>query len=64
LKPHSFVVLYTDGVFHREALTDEGVADFAFRVNAARHSPASLLNLIDYGSSRDDACVLIAERVR
>jgi serine phosphatase RsbU (regulator of sigma subunit) len=64
LKPHSFVVLYTDGVFDLDGPAEDEGADLAFRVSAARHAPASLLDLIDYASSRDDICVLVAERVR
>ena len=64
LKPHRFVVLYTDGVFGLDGPAEGQGAGLAFRVSAARHAPASLLDLIDYASLRDDICVLVAERVR
>jgi hypothetical protein len=64
LEPGDFVVLYTDGVFLRSESIDQGIDGLAALAAAARCCPPSLLDNVNYDASGDDACVLVAERVR
>jgi serine phosphatase RsbU (regulator of sigma subunit) len=64
LRPGDFIVLYTDGVFRRRESVDEGINAMARLAASARCCPPALLDHVDYGAAGDDACVLVAERVR
>jgi hypothetical protein len=59
-----FVVMYTDGIFRHSQSIDQGIDDLAGHVATARCCPPALLDQVDYNAAGDDACVLVAERVR
>ena len=59
-----FVVLYTDGVLHRSEPIDQGIDAVASLAAAARCCPPEVLDRVAYDAAGDDACVLVAERVR
>jgi len=58
-----FLVMYTDGVFRRSDLIDQGIDDLAKLAADARCCPPGLLDQVNYDAA-GDACVLVAERVR
>jgi serine phosphatase RsbU (regulator of sigma subunit) len=64
LDPGDFVVMYTDGVFRRSDSIDQGIDGLTALAAAARRAPAGLLDHVNYNAADDDACVLVAERVR
>ena len=64
LRPGDFLVLYTDGVFSRTGSIDQGIDQLARLAADARCCPPALLDFVDYDAAGDDACVLVAERVR
>jgi len=64
LRLGDFIVLYTDGVFPRRDSVDQGIDAMAGLAAAARCCPPALLDHVDYEAAGDDACVLVAERVR
>jgi serine phosphatase RsbU (regulator of sigma subunit) len=64
LEPGDFVVLYTDGVLSRSEPIDQGINRRAALAAVARCCPPGLLDDVDYDAASDDACVLVAERVR
>jgi len=64
LRPGDFLVLYTDGVFSRSGSIDQGIDELAGLAATARCCPPALLDFVDYDAAGDDACVLVAERVR
>jgi serine phosphatase RsbU (regulator of sigma subunit) len=57
------VVGYTDGMIGRGHL-DAGIAALAEQIRRAPREPMALFDQLDYDSAGDDACILIAERVR
>ena len=59
-----FLVMYTDGVFRRSDSIDQGIDDLAKLAADARCCPPGLLDQVNYDAAGDDACVLVAERVR
>jgi hypothetical protein len=64
LDPGDFLVMYTDGIFRHSQSIDEGIDDLASNVAAALCCPPALLDQVNYDAAGDDACVLVAERVR
>jgi len=56
--------MYTDGVFRRSDLIDQGIDDLAKLAADAHCCPPGLLDQVNYDAAGDDACVLVAERVR
>lgn len=64
IEPGDFIVLYTDGIVRRREPLDQGIGRLAALAAAAGCCPAALLEDVDYGAAGDDACVLVAERVR
>lgn len=66
LRPGERVICYTDGMLGREHL-DTAVADLAGQVGRGLDKPGHLLDHLAWPSSSrftDDACVLVAERIR
>ena len=59
-----FLVMYTDGVFRRSESIDQAIDGLAALAAAVRCRPAGLLDHVTYGAADDDACVLVAERIR
>ena len=59
-----FVVMYTDGIFRRSESIDQAIDGLAALAGAARCCPAGLLDHVTYDAAGDDACVLVAERIR
>jgi serine phosphatase RsbU (regulator of sigma subunit) len=59
-----FVVMYTDGIFRRSESIDQEIDGLAALAAAARCCPAGLLDHVTYDAAGDDACVLVAERIR
>ncbi len=60
----AFVVMYTDGVFRRSESMDQAINGLAALAAAVRCCPAGLLDHVTYDAADDDACVMVAERVR
>ena len=59
-----FLVMSTDGVLRRSDSIDQGIDALASLAATARCCPPSLLDHVTYDAAGDDACVLVAERVR
>jgi serine phosphatase RsbU (regulator of sigma subunit) len=59
-----FLVMYTDGVLRRSDSIDQGIAALASLAATACCCPPALLDHVSYDAAGDDACVLVAERVR
>ncbi len=64
LQPGERLLLYTDGIIRRGQSIDDGIRELADLMAATPGSPTPLLDRLDYRASRDDACVLVAERLR
>jgi serine phosphatase RsbU (regulator of sigma subunit) len=64
LEQGAFVVMYTDGVFGRSESIDQAINRLAALAGATRCCPDRLLDHVNYRAAGDDACVLVAERVR
>ena len=56
--------MYTDGVLRRSQPVDEGIAAMASLAAMTRCCPPALLDYVRYDAAGDDACVLVAERIR
>jgi serine phosphatase RsbU (regulator of sigma subunit) len=67
LRPGERVICYTDGMIGREQL-DEGIANLAGQIRRGLDKPGQLLDHLGWPTSSprltDDACVLVAERIR
>ena len=64
LQPGDQIVMYTDGLFPRHHDIEELIHTLATRVQQAPNDPTAMLEQLDYRASGDDACVLIAQRIR
>ena len=64
LDPGDYLVMYTDGVLPHADPIDQGIDAMARLAADARHCPPALLDHVNYQATGDDACVLVAERIR
>ena len=64
LDPGDYLVMFTDGILRRSDSIDQGIDAVARLAADARCCPPSLLDHVNYQAAGDDACVLVAERVR
>lgn len=64
LDPGDYLVMYTDGVLRHADPIDQGIDAMARLAADARYCPTTLLDHVNYQASGDDACVLVAERIR
>jgi hypothetical protein len=64
LDPGDYLVMYTDGVLRYADPIDQGIDAMARLAADARHCPPALLDHVNYQATGDDACVLVAERIR
>lgn len=60
IRPGHSVLLYTDGMIKRGGY-DEGIDLLAARIAGAGGLPSTILDRLDFGAARDDACALLAQ---
>jgi serine phosphatase RsbU (regulator of sigma subunit) len=61
LPPGHSVLLYTDGLIKRGTF-DHGIELLADQITGLGGHPAGVLDRLDFGATRDDACALLAKR--
>jgi serine phosphatase RsbU (regulator of sigma subunit) len=64
LTPGDRLLLYTDGIIRRGLAIDDGIRQIEERLTERLGSSVPLLDQLEYRASHDDACVLVAERLR
>ena len=62
LLPGHSVLLYTDGMIKRGTF-DDGIELLANRITGLGGNPGAILDRLDFGAARDDACALLAQRI-